>query len=201
MKSQSIACAARRAVTHAGAAAVEVVHADVVCFIDGRSTRRGARVHQVARHLGLAIDRHALAGQAEQVDAVALAAEAQVEAVVRQALGMHARAHAQLVEQIDRHLLQHAGADAAEHVLGAALFDDGVVDARLAEQGAQQQSRRTGAHDDDLGAHGGWSPVTRRDGRAFRMASAYGRRAPLNGRKTPGLSQFEHCAHRFRTAT
>jgi hypothetical protein len=41
------------------------------------------------------------------------------------------------VEQVDRHLLQHAGADAAQHVVGAALLDDDVVDA-----GAVQQLRR-----------------------------------------------------------
>ena len=54
-----------------------------------------------------------------------------------------------------RDLLEHAGADAAEHVVaGLALEDDGV-DAGLVQQLAEQQARRAGADDRDLGSRGG----------------------------------------------
>jgi len=96
----------------------------------------------------------ALSGMASLVDAVALAIEAHVEAVVRQALGVHALADASLVEQVDADLLQHTGADAREHVVAAALLEDDVVDARLVQQGAQDQARGSGADDRDLGTHG-----------------------------------------------
>ena len=115
------------------------MHADVLRLVHRGLRLRGARVHQVVRHLGLAVDHDALAGQAEQVDAVALAAEAHLEAVVRQAFGAHARVDAGLGQQVHRDLLQHAGADAAEHVFGAALLDDDVVDAVLVQQRAEQQ--------------------------------------------------------------
>ena len=49
-------------------------------------------------------------------------------------------------------LLEHAGADAAEHVFGAAPLEDHVVDAGLVQQRAEQQARGAGADDRDLGA-------------------------------------------------
>ena len=143
-----------RKVTH-GRAVVEAADGHVVGVVDGAAAGRGAVVHQVARDLGLAVDHHPLAGQRVQVDAVAAAVEAQVEAVVRQAFGVQPRADAGFVQQVHRHLLQHAGADAAEHVVGAALLDDDVVDAGLVQQRAEQQARGAGADDGNLGAHGG----------------------------------------------
>ena len=70
------------------------------------------------------------------------AAEAELDAAVRQAFGMHARAGAGGVEQVDRHLLEDAGADPAEHVLGRALLEDDGLDAGLGEQRGEQQARR-----------------------------------------------------------
>ena len=67
---------------------------------------------------------------------------------------VHARADAGLVEQIDRDLLDHAGADAAEHVVAGVPLEDDVVDAGLVQQLAEQQAGRTGADDGDLRPHG-----------------------------------------------
>ena len=94
------------------------------------------------------------AGEPVEVDAVQRAAEGQFGAVVAQALGVHAGAHAGALQQVDRGLLQDAGADATQHVVGAALLDDDGVDAGTVQQRAQQQSGRTGADDGDLGSHG-----------------------------------------------
>ena len=87
------------------------------------------------------------------VDAVALALEQQLKAVVRQAFGMGAGAHARLVQQVHGDLLQHACADAAQHVAGAALLDDDGVDTRLVQQCAEQQARRACTNDGNLGSH------------------------------------------------
>ena len=103
-----------------GCGAVEVVQRDVRGLVDGAQSCRRARFHQVARDLGLAVDHHPLAaGQPGEVDAVAVAVKGNVEAVVQQPLGVHARADAGLVEQVRRRLLEHAGADARKHVLAA----------------------------------------------------------------------------------
>ena len=90
---------------------------------------------------------------------VARAVEAELDAAVRQALGVHPRAGAGGVEQVDRHLLEHAGADPAEHVVGAALLDDDGVDAGPVQQGAEQEAGGAGADDGDLCFHvsGSWA--------------------------------------------
>ena len=81
-------------------------------------------------------------------------AERQLDPVVQQSFAMHARAEARLVEQVDRRLLEHAGADAAEHVFAAAALEDDVVDAGVVQQLAEEQARGTCADDRDLGARG-----------------------------------------------
>ncbi len=93
------------------------------------------------------------AGERLEVDAVQRAAERQLGAVVAQALGVHALAHAGAFQQVHRRLLEDAGADAAEHVVGAALLDDHGGDAGSVQQRAQQEAGRAGADDGDLGAH------------------------------------------------
>ena len=70
-----------------------------------------------------------------QIDAVALGRRKQLEAIVGQAFGCMRAPTPSSSSRSTRHLLEHAGTDAAEHVVGAALFDDHVVDARLAQQG------------------------------------------------------------------
>ena len=75
----------------------------------------------------------------------------QLEAAARQAFGMHARTDAHLVEQVDGGLLQHAGADAAEHVVAGLALEDHRVDAGLVQQLSEQQAGRAGANDDDVG--------------------------------------------------
>ena len=77
-----------------------------------------------------------------------------IGAVVHQALAVHALAGAGFVDKIDRDLLDHAGADASEHVLGCVPLDDDVIDAVLVQQLAEQQSGRSRADNGDLGTHG-----------------------------------------------
>ena len=81
------------------------------------------------------------------VDAVARAAEGELDAVVDQALAMGARAGADLVEQRYRAFLEQAGADAAEHIFRRLPFQDDVVDAVGVKQLPKQQSCRTCAYD------------------------------------------------------
>ena len=155
---------------HARVLAIKVVHLHVLRVVHGGQARRCAGIHQVAGHFSLAVHRHAAAaGQLMQVDAVALALEQQLDAVMRQAIGMGAGAHACLVQQVHADLLQHPGADAAEHVVGAALLDDDGVNARLVEQLTEQQAGGAGTNDGNLGAHGkplgmGCGEITRTSG-------------------------------------
>jgi len=88
------------------------------------------------------------------VDAMARPLEQQFDAFVRQAFGLGARIDAGARQQIHRHLFEHAGADAAQHVVAALAFDDDVVDACLEKQLAEQKAGGACADDGDLGAHG-----------------------------------------------
>src|ERR1700730_7286828 len=69
---------------------------------------RQALLDQVLDHFLLAIDGNAPTGQLAEVDAMLLAGEAQPDAVVRQALPLHAIAHAGRGEEIGRSLFEDA---------------------------------------------------------------------------------------------
>ena len=74
-------------------------------------------------------------GEVAQRDAVALAVELQLDAVVDEALALHALADAGRGEQVDRALLEHAGADALLDVLAAARLEHDRLDALRAAGG------------------------------------------------------------------
>jgi hypothetical protein len=130
------------------------VHRDVLRLVHRRQVRSLARVHQVSCEFGLPIDHHVLAArQAVHVDAVALAAEKQLEAAVHQAFGVHPSSNAGFVHQVDAHLFEDASADSAEHVVGGLAFENDVVDAGLVEQLSEQQARRACTDDGNLCSH------------------------------------------------
>ena len=136
------------------ALALELVQLHLAGVVQGDGAAGLACLHQVASDFGLAVDHHALAsGQPLEVDALAAAIEGQLETIVRQAFAIHARGHAGLAQQVDHTLFEHAGADAAEHVVGTLAFEDDVVDAGVVQQLAEQQAGRASADDGDLSVH------------------------------------------------
>ena len=112
----------------ARAVGIEIMGLDVGGLIDSGEPGGLAGVHQVERHLGLAVDHHGLAGGGVHVDAVARAAEREFDAMMNQPLVMGARAGAGLVEQRHRAFLEQAGADAAEHIFRRLAFENDVID-------------------------------------------------------------------------
>ena len=80
------------------------------------------------------------------------AVQRDVEAVVRQALGVEPLGAPRLAHHVDHALLEHAGAHPAEDVVAVDPVEDDVVDAGERQQPAEQQARRAGADDGDLGA-------------------------------------------------
>src|SRR5689334_19784042 len=105
----------------------------------GRAASR-ACLHEISRDLSLAVDGDALARQRLQRDAVALAAEADFHASMRETLGVQARSDAGALEYLDTTLFKDASADTPEHVLGAAVLHDDRLDALAMKQLAQQQA-------------------------------------------------------------
>jgi hypothetical protein len=145
------------AVTHSWRLGCDVVEAHPVRLIDGPCACDDACIHQVARDLGLAIDRDGLAGQGAEINALAAAAEADFDTVMHQTLAVEAGAHTGAVEEIDGPLLDHAGTDTTQHVLAAPLLECDVGNAVLVEELAEEQARRAGADDRYLGPHAAFS--------------------------------------------
>ena len=119
---------------------IEIMRLDLGGLIEGGEAGRLARIHQVERHFGLAVDHHRLAGGGFHVDAMAHPAKGEFDAVMDQALLVGAGAHTDLVEQRHRSFLEQPGADAAEYVIGGLAFQDDVVDFVAMQQLAQQQT-------------------------------------------------------------
>ena len=101
----------------------------------------------------MTINHGSLAGQRQQVNAVALVAGAQLKPVMRQAFAVQPLGHAAGFQQRHRAGFQHAGAHTAQHMVATALFDDEVVNPGRAEQLAQQQPGRATTNDGNLGSH------------------------------------------------
>ena len=147
----------RRAVVAEGDARAvggKVVHRDVGGLEQDRLAGGEAGGDQVLHHLVLAVDGDVPAGEGGEVDPVVAAGEAQVHAVVRQALAPQAVADAGGDQQVLDAVFQHAGADAVFHVLARAGFQHHRLDAAQVQQVGEQQAGGTGADDANLGAHG-----------------------------------------------
>ena len=86
---------------------------------------------------------------------MALAVEAQLDAVVHEPLGVHARAEPDLVHQVHRRLLEHARAHALLHVLAVARLEDHRLDPPQLEQPAEHQPGGPASDDRHLGTHSG----------------------------------------------
>jgi len=62
-------------------------------------------------------------------------------------------ADTRLVKQVDGDLFDDAGADAVKDVLAGLPLDDDVIDAVFVQKLSEQQARRAGTDDRDLGLH------------------------------------------------
>ena len=83
---------------------------------------------------------------------MALALEAELEAVVDQSFAIHALREVQLAQQVDRALLQDTGADARLDVRARAMFEDDGFDPLGCQEVRKHETGRTCANDGDLRA-------------------------------------------------
>ena len=133
---------------------LEVVDGHVVDLEQERRAGVEPRSDQVLDDLGLPVDDDAApARQIAERNAVALAVELELDAVVDDPLALHALPDAGLDEQVGRPLLEHAGADAVLDVLAAAVLEHDRLDALAFEQARERQPGRAGADDADLRPH------------------------------------------------
>jgi hypothetical protein len=73
-----------------------------------------------------------------------------VDSGMRQALCTQSRRNACPLGNVDSTLLEHTGADAAQHMLRAAPLKNDGIDTRLMQQLTEQQTGRSGADDGNL---------------------------------------------------
>ena len=138
-----------------GLCRVKVQHLHLAGLVIAGQASLGAGVHQVAGDLGLAVHHHFLAVRVRsQIHPVALPRKQHVKAAVHQAVAVHARAHTGLIEQVHGGLLQHPGADAAQHIVRRLALHNHRVDAGLVQELPQQQACRARADDGHLGTKG-----------------------------------------------
>jgi hypothetical protein len=109
--------------------------------------------NQVLHHLLLAVDGYALAHEVAEIDVVQGPAEGEIDAVVKHAFALHARADAGFDKEVARPLLDQPGADAALDILAAAVFQDYALDPLQVKEMRQHQPRGPGTDDTDLSAH------------------------------------------------
>ncbi len=86
---------------------------------------------------------------------MALVAEAQLEAVVDDALVLQPLGEPHGAQQVDRALLQHARPHALLHVLARTVLEDHRLDPALVQQMRENEARGTCSDDSHLRAHQG----------------------------------------------
>ncbi len=133
--------------------ALDVVQRHIRCFIDDVQASFVTAVHQVARQLGLAIDDDMAAGQRGDVDADETLAIGQIEAVMHQPFGLEARIEPQAGHHVHGPCFQHAGADAAEHIVARHALQHDAFDSLRPQPMAQQKPGRPCADDANLRPH------------------------------------------------
>ena len=78
------------------------------------------------------------------------AAELELQAVVGETLLVEPRAGPDLGQELDRAVLEHAGADASLHMVARACFQHDRLDPLEVEQVGEHETGRPGADDHDL---------------------------------------------------
>jgi hypothetical protein len=130
------------------------VNGDVGHLEEQREISVEPRCDQVLDDLGLAVDRdRAAAGELAQWDAMTLAVELELDAVVDDSLPPQALADTGIDEQVGRSLLEHAGADTMLDVVSAAVLQHDRLDAFAVKKVREHQPGGAGADDRHLRAH------------------------------------------------
>src|ERR1700722_6988241 len=137
-------------VTHSGTRAIEAFDRHVGRLENQLRARDMEGIDQILGDFGLPIHRNAAASQRFEVDPDATAGKGETDAVVHQAIFEHPLADLGLHEQVNRSLLQHAGADARGHVLSTLALQNDVSDALERQQPREQQTGGTGTDNGHL---------------------------------------------------
>ena len=154
-----------------GARSGDVLERNCFRFKQQLAPGREPRCDQILHDLLLPVDAHlAAVDELRHVHVNKPALEADVEDAIGHALPHQAVSHAELMHQVDRALLEHAGAHAPLHILAAARLEDDALDALTGQQQRKKKTGRSGPDDSNLCSHvfvcnlwPGWSASVIRD--------------------------------------
>ncbi len=117
------------------------------------TTRGQTGVGEVLDDFVLGIDGDSFSSrQILKIDAMAVSLEAQLDSVVDHAFAFQSVADSGFDEEVDRALLQNAGADTFLNIATTAIFNHHGFDSLQMQEMGKHQAGRSGAHDSDLGA-------------------------------------------------
>ena len=136
-----------------GGVGVDALRTHVLDLEQQRRPRFEACGDQVLHDLLLAVDRDApAAGELIEGDPVAFAGEAQLDAMVDEALALETLADADLDQEVDRPLLEHTCAHPSLDVVARTVLEDYRLDALEMQQVSEHEAGRPRADDSDLRA-------------------------------------------------
>jgi hypothetical protein len=141
-------------VAHARRVRCDVVQRHVLGIVHDLAFEPVARLVEVARQLGLAVDHHRVAARIlVEVDAVEHAVMGDLEPVVDLALAVHPLAALRCAHQFGEAVLQNPGADTGKHVLAAVFLQNDGVDALQMQELGQHEPGRAATDDANLNLH------------------------------------------------
>ena len=130
-----------------GMVAVDLVDRHVGRLEHDRVASGEAGGDEVLDDLLLAVDGDRVADELVEVESVAATLEGQLDAAVGEALAVEPIGDAELAEQGDARVLEHAGANAVLDVLAVVAFEDDAVDAAGGEEVGEDEAGRSGTDD------------------------------------------------------
>jgi hypothetical protein len=133
--------------------AFEVFDPNIVGFEKDLPARCDPSLNEILDDFMLPVDGNRAPGEILEIDAVALSAKSQFDAVVNQTLTLHSFADAHLREEIDCPRLKNAGADAFLAVLTGSAFEHDGLNALKMEEMGKHEASRSGSDDSNLRAY------------------------------------------------
>jgi hypothetical protein len=130
------------------------VESDVSRFKEDGAVGGKPGSNEILDDFVLRVDGDALAsGEVAEVNAMAAAVEAKLDAAVFESLAAKAFADAEFVHELHCVVFEQAGADALFDVLAGVELEDDGLDAEALEEEREKETGWSGANDGDLGAH------------------------------------------------
>ena len=140
-----------------GVVAVDLVDRHVRRLEHDRVAGGEAGGDEILDDLLLAVHGDRVADQLVEVEAVAATLEGQLDAAVGEPLAVEPIGEAEVAEQGDTRVFEHAGADAMLDVVAVVTFEDDAVDAAGREEVGEDEPGRSGPDDRDRGRSWRWA--------------------------------------------